>query len=545
MSNQCIRWFFGALSLVSLLLSTPASAATLGLVADNSSKKVTVFDADTSAVLATVAIPTVGRVGDCAIKQDQTEGYVSDSAGAIWVLDLTKSPARLSAGTNPIWLPIHPQELAITNDQKYLLAAGSFRPEPIYVVEVSSRLIRSSYSTGGDCNGLDVAADGTVLAGSARSNLVKKLTLSSTGVLSATGLQRSAKEPINPYITRNGKYGIVVTFRSGTIASFSTATLATISSRTSFTNNGDGICAAITPNGDRCFVRTNRGVDAYLLNPSNGSLSANPLFHIRLTYPNSITFYGMDQLALAPDGSRLYVGGVGVLNVYDTASGALLNTITNPGAIVRPTGVCVRGNLAPVAALPAAFSVLPGSPVPVTASVFDADGDALHTTWSVDGGAPVQLDSVPANGPPTTGSLVYTQNYSIGTHTVQLTVFDDKGDPTTVSTTITVQQSITITGTVFADTNNNQRQDTGEPAQSNCRVYADLNNNAKWDATEPSALSNTNGTYALVVAVPGTYFIREVPQTGWKLTAPTSGNYKIVATAGLAPVCNFGNRPGN
>jgi len=544
MAIMSTKSLLGAMGLVWILSGTPAHAANLGLVADNASKKVTVFNADTAALIYTIPIPTFGRVGDCALKQDQTEGYVSDSTGAIWVLDLTASPPRLSGGANPIRVPIHPQELAVTSDQKYLLAAGSHLPEPICTVEISSRTVRSTFSTGGDCNGLDLSADGTVLVGSARSNLVKRLSLSSTGVLTASGVQRTAKEPMNPYTTRNGKFGVVVTFRPGTLTSFTNSTLATVHNR-SFTGGADGISAVVSADGSRCFVRTSKGVDVFTFNSNTGALGSSPLFHIPAPYPSNISFYGMDQLALGGGGTLLYVGVAGALRQYNASSGALLNTLVNPGGIVQPTGVCVKVNVAPVVSLPAPITVASSSPLPITANLLDADGDALNVEWSVDGSAPVQLDTVPGSGPPTTGSRTYTQGYTLGTHTLQVTAYDGNGNPTIVSTTITVLQTITVTGIVFFDKNNNQRQDAGEPPLSNWRVYADANNNSKWDATEPSVLSGLDGTYALVVPVPGTYYIREVVPTGWKQTAPTSGYLKVIATVGLAPVCNFGNRQSN
>jgi hypothetical protein len=41
-------------------------------------------------------------------------GFVNDSTGSIWFIDLLKSPPALSnQGANPIHTGIHPQELAI------------------------------------------------------------------------------------------------------------------------------------------------------------------------------------------------------------------------------------------------------------------------------------------------------------------------------------------------------------------------------------------------------------------------------------------------
>jgi hypothetical protein len=72
--------------------------------------------------------------------------------------------------------------------------------------------------------------------------------------------------------------------------------------------------------------------------------------------------------------------------------------------------------------------------------VGDQDGDALTVTWEVDN-AVVQTDNVPAGGPPTSASVTLTHTYSLGAHTVKITVSDGKADPVSCSTTVTVQDT--------------------------------------------------------------------------------------------------------
>src|SRR5207249_4686185 len=79
------------------------SGQTRGMVADNSTHSVTVFNADTDTVLGTVFLPGFGSgTGDCSITADLTRGFVTDFTNQVWVIDLTTSPPSLPSGTNPI-----------------------------------------------------------------------------------------------------------------------------------------------------------------------------------------------------------------------------------------------------------------------------------------------------------------------------------------------------------------------------------------------------------------------------------------------------------
>jgi hypothetical protein len=64
-----------------------------------------------------------------------------------------------------------------------------------------------------------------------------------------------------------------------------------------------------------------------------------------------------------------------------------------------------------------------GSTVSRTAHVQDPNGDPLTVTWRVDG-AVVQVDPVPAGGPPTSANVTLTHFYPLGTHAVRVDVTD-------------------------------------------------------------------------------------------------------------------------
>lgn len=99
-----------------------------------------------------------------------------------------------------------------------------------------------------------------------------------------------------------------------------------------------------------------------------------------------------------------------------------------------------------------------------------------------------------------------------------------------------------ITGTVFADTNNDGVQDNGETGLVGVTVYADLKNDGMPDSGDPSAITSADGSYTLSGLTAGTtYTIREVVPAGYAQTAPSGYSGQIVAAAGSVAGPVFGD----
>lgn len=75
----------------------------------------------------------------------------------------------------------------------------------------------------------------------------------------------------------------------------------------------------------------------------------------------------------------------------------------------------------------------------------------------------------------------------------------------------------TISGTVVNDLNDNVARDAGEPGLAGWTVFVDYNGDTVVDPGEQTAVTAGNGTYTLTGIRPGSYFVRAVPQTNWKL----------------------------
>ncbi len=102
-----------------------------------------------------------------------------------------------------------------------------------------------------------------------------------------------------------------------------------------------------------------------------------------------------------------------------------------------------------------------------------------------------------------------------------------------------------ITGIVFEDFNSNAIQDFSdtnvngvpdpdefvERGVSGFRIYVDLNNNGRFDGSEePNTFTDTNGDYAIVGLLPGTYTLRLIPRD---VIAPTDPNDPTAVSQGF------------
>jgi beta-propeller repeat-containing protein len=117
-----------------------------------------------------------------------------------------------------------------------------------------------------------------------------------------------------------------------------------------------------------------------------------------------------------------------VVTVTDVVGAAATCTVMvtvnpPPGTPNRPPTVICPENVTVTA------TSLNGASVTLQAQVSDADGNALLVSWNVAGGAPEKQETIPAGGPPTSTTVSFTQNYSIGTHQVVITVEDGIAPP--------------------------------------------------------------------------------------------------------------------
>jgi hypothetical protein len=92
-----------------------------------------------------------------------------------------------------------------------------------------------------------------------------------------------------------------------------------------------------------------------------------------------------------------------------------------------------------------------------------------------------------------------------------------------------------IAGTVFNDVNSNGTRQTTEAGLAGWVVWLDQNNNKRLDAGEKSTTTDAAGNWSFKTLPPGTYHVRVVPKTGYKLTTPLAAVFDVpFAATGLA-----------
>jgi hypothetical protein len=309
----------------------------IGMIADDATRSVIVFEGDTDTVLGAVRLGDPGiAVGDCSVTADLTLGFVTDFASRVWVIDLAASPPRLASGTNPVPIANYGEDTSITPDERFLVVCDGGAVQPVSVIDIAGRREVETFSLSSDCNSVDVCSDGSVLVTSNNTRSVRRLLIDGVGNLTDTGEILSIPDANNVFCAPGGASGVVITHRADQILSFTIPGLVPKDVRSL---SGDhGISGFVHPLGDRVFARDNGGwVDVFDYDPLTAALGASPLLSIPIS--NTLSFYGMDQMALHPEGAKLYVSQPGAVNVYDASTGVLLTRILNP-SLSAPTGVC-------------------------------------------------------------------------------------------------------------------------------------------------------------------------------------------------------------
>lgn len=324
-----------AVMFTATLSAMPAAAQTLGIVMDFNTHKAVVFNADTDTVIGSVPIEGGSDIGSCSISQDQKLAYATNLGSQVWVLNLT--PPSLADGPNPISISNSGEDISISPDGKFAVVCDGNALQPVSVIDLAARAEIGTFDLGSDCNSAEVCKDGSVLVTSFGNSQLRRLILSGTGVLTDTGESlNNINSPNNAFCSPSANSGVVVD-RTGVLNSFTIPGLSLADSRSLGAIILSGL---VNPAGDRVFVFGFGGVDSFGYNSTTGALGS-PLLAFNII-PAPIPFFGVDQMAIHPDGSKLYVSQAGSLNVYDTSTGALLKAITDP-AISQPTGICLSG----------------------------------------------------------------------------------------------------------------------------------------------------------------------------------------------------------
>ncbi len=163
---------------------------------------------------------------------------------------------------------------------------------------------------------------------------------------------------------------------------------------------------------------------------------------------------------------------------------------------------------------------------------------AVDVNWG--DGSPDTEFSVPAPGGIPAQSHTYAK---AGMDTASIVVTDSKGNRSNKGTfvvTVTPPATASIAGNVFKDLNGNGVKDSNEAGAAGVKVYLDINKDGSLDAGDVAVVTDAMGNYKFANLAAGTYRVREVLPSGYKLIAPVAGYFDVaVATAAAVVGKNF------
>ncbi len=340
-----------------LMLATPLAAQTIGMIADNATKSVFILDADTDTVIGSVALTNPGSaVGDCSISGDQSRGFVTNFDSQVYVIDLTAPPFGLAAGTNPIEISNPGEDLAATSDGNCLVVCDGFSTAPVSSIliadglEVDTKQLNDGVNRA--CNSVEVCSDGTVLATSPTSfaETLYRFTINAACEFSTTYDTASINGyPANVSCSPDSSTAVVTTLDpSADLRLFPlTPTLPVGPVDTEVLTSDWGVSTEFSSDGTILYARSfsfgggDGHIDAYEYDGENGFIGA-----FKSGFPEVIgdavaAVNGTDQMALNPDGSKLYVSQLGSVGVYDPDTGDFLHEVDEDiYEIAEPTGIC-------------------------------------------------------------------------------------------------------------------------------------------------------------------------------------------------------------
>jgi len=327
-----------AFALISLYTGASFAAA-LGLLTDNETDELHLFDTGTGSVIASLH-GRPGRInGDCALSGDESTAFTSNAGRNISVFRFSAATAGDTAEISSIEISNAGVDLSLSPDGRYLVSVGAGNiDEPLSIIDTSSQREVATSSAFLDNTSAEFCDDGTLLLTTTYGqsfarpfdNAIYDARLGAGGQLQlAGGRLSSGATPSNSSCAPGSHTGVLLDREAG-LTSF---TLPGIRKADyAHLQGGTAVAAVFNRSGDRLYVRTSYSVEAFDFNPFNGTMQADWVQEV----PLSAEYFGIDQIAVDPADGNLYVDGGSMLLILDPLSGHRLGQVSAGDA----TGVC-------------------------------------------------------------------------------------------------------------------------------------------------------------------------------------------------------------
>lgn len=328
-----------AIFISAILITSSAFADSFGMVADNESDLVRLFDTETGVVVASVQ-GSVGQInGDCALSEDQSTGFSSNAGRNISVFQISDSASGKAVDFSSIEISNAGVDMSLSPDGRLLVSTGAGNVyEPLSIIDTADRVEVATSALFLDHTSAEFCDDGTLLVtttfgdsfATPFDNAMYDVRVDLEGELHLGGNRLSSgAQPNNGSCAPGSRAGVLLD-REGGLTSF---TLPGLEKADFATLHGAiAVAAVFNHAGDRLFVRTTEAIEAFDFNPLNGMMQADWVQPVSF----SSEYFGIDQIAIDPDNGKLYVDGGQALLILDPENGREIGTIQTGDA----TGVC-------------------------------------------------------------------------------------------------------------------------------------------------------------------------------------------------------------
>lgn len=321
------------------VMSTSAQASWFGMVADNASDELRLFDVKTGITLASLKGTNSRVSGDCALSHDQARGFSSHANRQIAVYELSMQAGTQNIDISNVEISNAGVDMSLSPDGGWLVSVGAGNCyEPLSVVDTRDLTEVATAELFLDHTSAEFCDDGTLLVTTSYGhshampydNAVYDAQVDANGNVELIGNRLSSgSQPNNANCAPGSKAGVLLDRDGGltsfTLPGFEKAGFAALHGATA-------LAAVFNQAGDRLYVRTSKEVVAFDYNPLNGAM--------QLDWAQSASFsaeyFGIDQIAVDPEHDHVYVDGGKSLLILDPDSGRQLGAIDTGDA----TGVC-------------------------------------------------------------------------------------------------------------------------------------------------------------------------------------------------------------
>ena len=300
-----------------------------GIVADNSSRRVSIFDTNTLQALQ--HIPLDADVIDVAITRDCSRAVVSSFVSrTMFQLDLCGRDATVIASATADTLL---EDVTLTPDDRYALSVdGAAENQDIVSYSLRENTFVSTLPANAQAVAVSPKGNGLVLTAVEATNSVHRYTINRKGELYDTGQEFPAGPgPINVTFSRGGNFAFISGYSPSGVSVLSTILPGNIS----LISTDETVTAqsmAVSRDGRHVFVLGPSLVSIFAFDSVAGHLALERSFQHGL---NITSYYGVDQIALDPSGTRLFISAIGQVAVF-TTYGTPLGTVagvSGPGGL--------------------------------------------------------------------------------------------------------------------------------------------------------------------------------------------------------------------